>query len=167
MHDPSVTGGSVRRDSDTIDLDHAAAQLNKLRRGHVTMMLNLYQLQIGLAAICLGLAVLVAAQEAKAGDSPLDTLLSTRVWADVPEAKDFVRESRPPPESLAYQPVTGPDRTGPELRSQAELKALETELESAAAHNVRSAERRLGYRKPSAAKSAKREEIHAINSANR
>ncbi|MCI0467060.1 MAG: hypothetical protein L0Y57_08660 [Beijerinckiaceae bacterium] len=109
-----------------------------------------------LAALCLCLAVFLAARDAKAGGSPLDTLLSTRLFADVPEAKDFVRESRPPPENLNYQPVTGPDREGPKPKSQAEIEALENELERAAARNVRSAEKHLGYRNPSAAKSAKR-----------
>ncbi|MCI0598625.1 MAG: hypothetical protein L0Y60_03730 [Beijerinckiaceae bacterium] len=128
---------------------------------------RLFMAQAALALICLGLAVFVASRGAMADGSPLDTLLSTKIFADVPEAKDFVRESRPPPESLAYQPVTGSDREGPNPRSQAELKALENELHNAAVHNVSRAEKRLGYKKPSVAKSAKREESHATNSATR
>ena len=46
---------------------------------------------VALAAICLGFGPLVHAQEAKPGGSPLDTLMHTKIWADVPEAKDFVR----------------------------------------------------------------------------
>ena len=60
----------------------------------------------------------VHAQEAKPGGSPLDTLMHTKIWADVPEAKDFVRGTRPPPDSLAYQPVTGTDPERPKLRSK-------------------------------------------------
>src|SRR6266576_3888460 len=71
----------------------------------------------------------VHAQQAKPGGSPLDTLMHTKIWADVPEAKDFVRETRPPPDSLVYQPVTGTDPDRPKLRSKAELEALANELE--------------------------------------
>jgi hypothetical protein len=101
-----------------------------------------------LAGICLGLAFLVPAQCATAGGSPLDTIMSTHLFADVPEAKDFVRESRPPPDTLDYQPLTGPDREGPKLKTKDELKALESELEAAAVHNEQTARKRLGFKKP-------------------
>jgi hypothetical protein len=123
--------------------------------------------------ICLGLAFLVAAQDAKAGGSPLDTILSTHLFADVPEAKDFVRESRPPPEALDYQPVTGPDREGPKLRNKDELKALQNELESAATQNEEIARKRLGFKKPAPVKPANPtkpdngEESQTTNSARR
>jgi hypothetical protein len=64
-------------------------------------------------------------------NTPLDTILQTRLWADVPEPKDFVKEHRPKPGSLDYQPVTGTDPERPKLRTQAELKDLDTELEAA------------------------------------
>ncbi|MGH6852524.1 MAG: hypothetical protein ACREDJ_04860, partial [Methylocella sp.] len=48
---------------------------------------------VALAGICLGFGPVVHAQEPKAGGSPLDTLMHTKIWADVPEAKDFVRET--------------------------------------------------------------------------
>jgi hypothetical protein len=102
------------------------------------------------AGICLWLAFLLSGQDAKAGGSPLDTLLSTRLFADVPEAKDFVRETRPPPETLDYVPLTGPDREGEKPKSKDELKALASELEAAAAHNEQLARDRLGYTKPAA-----------------
>lgn len=84
--------------------------------------------------------------------------MHTKIWADVPEAKDFVRETRPPPDSLAYQPVTGTDPERPKLRSKAELEALQSELERAAAHNDRNVGKRVGIKKPAAATtSGKRE----------
>jgi hypothetical protein len=112
---------------------------------------------VALAGICLGFDPLAQAQEAKAGGSPLDTLMHTKIWADVPEAKDFVRETRPPPDSLAYQPVTGTDPERPKLRSKVELKALESELERAASHNDRNAGKRLGIKKAVSVKTVKHE----------
>lgn len=91
------------------------------------------------------------AQQAKTGGSPLDTLMSTRLWADVPEAKDFVRETRQPADGLAYQPVTGTDPERPKLRNKEELQALEGELERAVAHNDRHARKRLGMKKSASA----------------
>jgi len=123
--------------------------------------------------ICLGFAFLVATQDAKAGGSPLDPILSTHLFADVPEAKDFVRESRPPPEALDYQPVTGPDREGPKLRNKDELKSLQNELESAATLNEEIARKRLGFKKPILVKPANPtkpdngEDGHTTNSARR
>ncbi len=110
-----------------------------------------------LAGICLGFGPLVHAQKAKAGGSPLDTLMHTKIWADVPEAKDFVRETRPPPDSLAYQPVTGTDPERPKIRSKVELEALESELERAASHNDRKAGKHVGIKKSVSVKTVKRE----------
>jgi hypothetical protein len=93
------------------------------------------------------------AQQAKTGGSPLDTLMSTRLWADVPEAKDFVRETRQSPDSLAYQPVTGTDPERPKLRNKEELQALQGELERAIVHNDRNARKRLGMKKSASAAS--------------
>ena len=112
---------------------------------------------VAVAGICLGFDPLAHAQEAKAGGSPLDTLMHTKIWADVPEAKDFVRETRPPPDSLAYQPVTGTDPERPKLRSKGELDALANELERAASHNVRNAGKRMGIKKSVSAKTGKHE----------
>jgi hypothetical protein len=113
--------------------------------------------QAALAGLCLGFGPLAQAQEAKPGGSPLDTLMHTKIWADVPEAKDFVRETRPPPDSLAYQPVTGTDPERPKLRSKAELDDLQSELERAAAHNDSNARKHFGIRKPLAVKTVKHE----------
>jgi hypothetical protein len=112
---------------------------------------------VALAGIGLGFGPLVHAQEAKVGGSPLDTLMHTKIWADVPEAKDFVRETRPPPDSLAYRPVTGTDPERPKLRSKVELESLESELERAASHNDRNAGKRLGIKKAVSVKTVKHE----------
>jgi hypothetical protein len=101
-----------------------------------------------LAAICPGLAFVVPAQGETVRGSPLDTIMSTHLFADVPDARDFVRESRPPPDTLDYQPLTGPDRERPKLKTKDELKALASELEAAAAHNEQTARKRLGFKKP-------------------
>src|SRR3984893_10779793 len=123
-------------------------------------LLHLYARRVtlvALAGICLGFHSLAHAQEAKAGGSPLDTLMHTKIWADVPEAKDLVRETRPPPDGLAYQPVTGTDPERPKLRSKAELEALESELTRGVSHNDRQAGKRAGIKKSDSGKTVKRE----------
>ncbi len=112
---------------------------------------------VALAGICLGFVPLVHAQELKLGPSPLDTLMHTKIWADVPEAKDFVRETRRPPDNLTYQPVTGTDPERPKLKSKAELEALENELERAATRNNKKAGKLPSIKKPAAITSVKRE----------
>lgn len=67
--------------------------------------------------------------------SPLDTLMNTKLWPDVPEAKDFVRQARPNDDSLDYRPPWGPDRESPKPRSKEELDALRRELGADAARN--------------------------------
>jgi hypothetical protein len=93
------------------------------------------------AGLCLSTS-LHAQQHQKSGGSPLDTLMRTRLWADVPDAKDFVRQSRPPAEVLEYQPTAGADPQRPAPRTKTELDALRNELESAGAHNEAKAGRR-------------------------
>ena len=119
------------------------------------------------AGICLALAAAVSGQDAKAGGSPLDTLLSTHLFADVPDAKDFVRDTRPPAETLDYLPLTGPDRDGEKPKNKDELKALASELEAAALRNEALARERLGYTTPAAANPAKAAESQASSSAKR
>ena len=135
-----------------------------LRQGHAEMKRNRLLrrcarplTRAALAGICLGFDPLAHAQEAKAGGSPLDTLMHTKIWADVPEAKDFVRETRPPPGSLAYQPVNGTDPERPKLKSKVELEAMESELERAASQNDRNAGKRLGIKKSVSVKTVKHE----------
>ena len=120
-----------------------------------------------LAAICPGLAFVVPAQGETVRGSPLDTIMSTHLFADVPEARDFVRESRPPPDTLDYQPLTGPDRERPKLKTKDELKALASELERAAAHNEQTARKRLGFKKPAGPRARQLPPSQATNSARR
>lgn len=89
--------------------------------------------------------------------TPLDTLMQTRLYADVPEAKDFVRQARRPVDSLAFQPTQGTDPERPKPRSKPELEALRSELESAAQHNAARAGLRpvAAAAKPPAAKTPK------------
>lgn len=61
----------------------------------------------------------------------------------MPEAKDFVKATRPSEDTLDYQPTTGTDPVRPKVRTPAELKDLQDELERAGAH----AERAAGVRK--------------------
>jgi len=86
--------------------------------------------------------------------SPLATIMQTRLWADTPDPKPFVKDHRPPADRLKYQPLTGTDPERPKLRTPAELKDLETELEAARLH----ADKRAGVKPastPAAASSNK------------
>ncbi len=76
-----------------------------------------------------------AVEKRNPAGSPLDTLLNTKLWPDVPEAKDFVKEARPDPDSLSYQPTWGAEPDRPKPRSKAELEALRRELSGAEATN--------------------------------
>lgn len=69
--------------------------------------------------------------------SPLDTLMSSRLWTDVPQARDFVRESRPDAKTLDYEPLTGTDPQRPKPRDKANVEALQAELEHDGALNAR------------------------------
>jgi hypothetical protein len=89
------------------------------------------------------------------GGTPLDTIVNQRFWTDVPEAKDFVRESRPDASTLKYQPTTGTDPERPKPRTPKELEALQSELEKATEHNERSAGRLLKKPPQKAAAAAK------------
>lgn len=129
-----------------------------MKRNLLFCLLTWHGTAVAIAGVYLVFAQFAYAQQAKTGGSPLDTLMNTKLWADVPEAKDFVRERRQPPDSLAYQPVTGLDPERPKLRSKAELQALEGELNRAVAHNDRNARTRLGMKKPAAAAQTVRRE---------
>ncbi|WP_139223604.1 hypothetical protein [Methylocapsa palsarum] len=78
----------------------------------------------------------------KPPDSPLDTIMKTRLWADVPEAKDFVRQTRPPSDALEYQPTHGVAPERPALRTKSELEAMQAELEGTRSHNQAKASQR-------------------------
>lgn len=89
-------------------------------------------------------------QPAQSSGTPLDTIMNTKLWADVPEAKDFVRDSRPLPDSLAYQPLNGVDPERPKPKSKAELQALQGELEQAGLRNQARAGQKPAVKKPAA-----------------
>ena len=65
--------------------------------------------------------------------------MNTHLYADVPEAKDFVKATRPPADTLHYQPITPQltDVERPKTRSPSELTSLEHELDQAGARNRR------------------------------
>ena len=86
-----------------------------------------------LLALASGSAVAQADAKAKQTHnkygSPLDTMMSTRLWTDVPEAKDFVKATRPDPKTLDYTPLSGADPDRPKARDRANVEALQAELE--------------------------------------
>lgn len=67
--------------------------------------------------------------------SPLDTLMNTHLTTTVPEAKGFVKATRPDKDALAYTPLTGTDPQRPKPRDAKGVEALQAELESAGARN--------------------------------
>ena len=69
--------------------------------------------------------------------SPLDTIMSTRLWTDVAPAKDFVQESHPDPKSLDYTPLTGTDPERAKPRDKANIAALQAELDRDLTTNAR------------------------------
>ncbi len=71
--------------------------------------------------------------------SPWETLMSSHLWSDVAPARDFVRESRPDPNSLDYAPLTGTDPVRAKPRDAANIQALQAELERDRVANNRKA----------------------------
>lgn len=70
--------------------------------------------------------------------SPLATIMQFRLHADVPEAQDFVKETRPDKKTLKYTPLQsqlGPDPVRPTPRDAAGIDDLKAEMEAAIAHN--------------------------------
>ena len=67
--------------------------------------------------------------------SPLETLKNTRLTTTVPDAKDFVRQTRPDESKLEYTPLTGTDPERPKPRDPKGVEALQAELEGAGAKN--------------------------------
>lgn len=70
--------------------------------------------------------------------SPLETIMSSHLWTKVPQAQDFVRDSRPAPKDMKYTPLTsqlGKDPDRPKPRDAANVLALQAELEQSIAHN--------------------------------
>lgn len=70
------------------------------------------------------------------GGTPLDVIMHTKLWTDVPQMRDFVRAARPPEKSLDYIPTgVGTEPKRPPLRTSAELQQMEGELENAGLRN--------------------------------
>jgi hypothetical protein len=67
--------------------------------------------------------------------SPLDTFMNTHITTDVPEPKDFVKETSPAKSTLKYTPLTGTDPDRPKPRDPKQIKELQAELESAGVKN--------------------------------
>jgi hypothetical protein len=67
--------------------------------------------------------------------SPLETLKNTHLTTTVPDAKAFVRQTRPDESNLEYTPLTGTDPERPKPRDPKGVEALQAELEGAAAKN--------------------------------
>ncbi|MGA3303598.1 MAG: hypothetical protein ABSC72_09960 [Methylovirgula sp.] len=85
------------------------------------------------------------APEPYGGGTPLDVLMHTKLWEDVPEPKDFVKQSRPPDDALQYQPTQGDDPKGAQLLNPNQLDSLQDELEHAGAHAEHSAGVRIKH----------------------
>jgi hypothetical protein len=115
--------------------------LTRLTIRKSALLLTLAWTMLGVTMICLH------AQEARrSNSSPFDTILNTKIWPDMPEAKDFVKQSRPADDSsLEFQPMTRPgsDPARPKPRSGSELEALKAELEKAEKTNKKKAGRSL------------------------
>ena len=81
--------------------------------------------------------------------SPLDTIKNTHLTTTVPEAKDFVRQTRPDAGKLDYTPLTGVAPERPKPLDTKGIAALQAELEGAGAKNETKAKGLLP-RKPAA-----------------
>jgi hypothetical protein len=79
------------------------------------------------------------------GGTPLDVILHTKLWTDVPQMKPFVRASRPPEASLDYTPTTGSEPKRPPLLTKSELQQMDDQLENAGARNEKMARSKKHY----------------------
>ena len=84
--------------------------------------------------------------------SPLDTIMSTHLWTDVPATQPFVQATHPDPKTLDYTPLTGKDPDRPKPRDATNIKALQAELEADLASNGKRAHGLADPAKPSHAK---------------
>jgi hypothetical protein len=73
------------------------------------------------------------------GGTPLDVILSTKLWVDPPKEKPFVEESRPAPSTLHYQPTVGTDPKRAPLLDKSQLGAMQQDLEAGGAVNEKAA----------------------------
>ncbi|REF84215.1 hypothetical protein DES32_3062 [Methylovirgula ligni] len=102
-----------------------------------------FQILCGIACSATLTLAPAAAQQAQpapkhpyGGGTPLDVVMHTKLWTDVPEMRDFVKAARPPEKSLDYIPTAiGTEPKRPPLRSSAQLQQMEDELENAGVRN--------------------------------
>jgi hypothetical protein len=105
------------------------------------MTLSMIRSMILALWLVLGFASAAGAQSpGTVSGSPLDTMMNTRLWTDVPEPKDFVLRARPAPETLDYRTPYAVDDVRPRPRGKAEVEALTRALEQANARNRAAAE---------------------------
>jgi hypothetical protein len=112
----------------------------RVRQAHVFSPARLAALVL-LAAATVGSANAAAAAEQKKWrpSDPFTTIWNTKLHADPGPVPDFVEKSRPAGEH-DFMPLTAPEAARPVKRkSAAELKAMESDLESAGAANRRRA----------------------------
>ena len=91
--------------------------------------------------------------------------MHTKLWEDVPEAKDFVKQSRPPDDALQYQPTQGDDPKGAQLLNPNQLNSLQDELEHAGAHAEHSAGVRVKHFPNVHTSNSLKDKAHKIQSA--
>jgi hypothetical protein len=102
-----------------------------------------FQIFCGIIAYAVLLLVPAAAQQTQpapkqpyGGGTPLDVIMHSKLWTDVPRMPDFVRAARPPEKSLNYISTAiekQPKR--PPLRNSSQIQQMEDELETAGARN--------------------------------
>lgn len=101
-----------------------------------------FQIFCGMVCSTILMLAPVAAQQAQpapqqpyGGGTPLDVIMHSKLWTDVPEMPDFVRAARPPEQSLQFIPTGGTEPTRPPLRNSTQLQQMQDELENAGARN--------------------------------
>jgi hypothetical protein len=69
------------------------------------------------------------------GESPFSVMMRWRPTKEPREMPDFVRKSRPPEESLQYQPLVGVEPAGPARKTPEEVAAAKAKLDAAGRAN--------------------------------
>lgn len=83
------------------------------------------------AWLSIGTAACACAQ----GTETTDLMTSLGLWTNVPEAKEFVRRTRPASETLDFRSPYATDLRRPPARDPAGVQSLERNLERAGARN--------------------------------
>ena len=110
--------------------------------------MNLRRAARGLAGIVVLVAPLSAAAQAtsttkapKPYQGPLDVIMSSHLWTDVPPTQDFVKATHPDAKSIDYTPLSGKEKDPerPKPRDPDGVEALRAELEQAVQSNAKRA----------------------------